>query len=290
MKTIDMVQFVQEMNRGNVPVYTANPGEEIRFSCLDCYSKSDRYQGEPFPGGPNPSTGPVYVQGAEPGDTLVAEILAIHLPSKGTMRVYPGRGGLGNVVDHVDERRIDILDGQALVGGVAVPLAPMVGVIGVAPETGTIDNDTPFTHGGNMDDRRIGVGAKVYLPVKVPGALFALGDVHAQMGDGEVAICGLEVSADVDVRLSLIKGRQEEWPIVEREGSFSVNCSAKTLDEAAELARYQMHAFIKKRTELSSNSIVMLLSLVGDLSICQIVDPLVTVRMCLREGVLPLRF
>ena len=166
----------------------------------------------------------------------------------------------------------------------------MIGVIGVAPEEGCWDTDTPHKHGGNMDNRDIVEGCTLYFPVHVDGAMFGLGDVHGQMGDGEVCICGLEMQATVDVRVSVIKGRQEEWPVWEKDGLWSVMCSADTLDEAAEDARYAMLDFLKARMDMDIHELIMLLSLVGDTAVCQIVDPLVTVRFTLRQSVGDVKF
>lgn len=291
MKEIQKEQFVRDMCAERMPVETAAPGERLRLFTYDCYTNFTDDPGQnPLGLNDNPATGPVYVQGAQPGDTLAVRIIDIIPADTATMRIYPGVGAMGNAVTHEETKKIPLRDGFADMDGVQVPLCPMVGVIGVAPKEGSIDNSTPGRHGGNMDDRRITKGATVYLPVQVPGALLALGDIHAQMGDGEVAICGLEAPAEVVVELALIKGRQEEWPVVEKGGVFAVNCSAKTLDEAAELARYQLLSFLQKRTKMDANALVRLLSVAGDLSICQVVDPLVTARMALRGGILPIEF
>ena len=110
------------------------------------------------------------------------------------------------------------------------------------------------------------------------------------MGDGEVCICGLECEAQVDVRLTVIPGRCEEWPVWEKDGLWSVMCSAEDLDEAAELARYAMLDFLRRRTGWKVQELVMLLSLIGDTAVCQVVDPLATVRFTLRRPVFALEF
>ena len=135
-----------------------------------------------------------------------------------------------------------------------------------------------------MDTRHIREGAVLYLPVFVSGALFAAGDVHAVMGDGEVAICGLETTSELTVKLDLVKGVAEEWPVLFANDRVYAVCSAQTLDEAALLARESLLAYLKKRANATVEELVMLMSLAADLEISQIVDPLATVRMGMRQG------
>ena len=285
-------QFYSFDAQGMEPVTRVESGCIVRFHTQDCYAgllKTEQtrradivHLGPPA----NPTTGPVYVEGAQPGDTLKVEVLAIYPSDHATMRVRPGVGALGDAVEEEHVRIFPINSTEWIdFDGLRVDLRPMIGVIGVAPKEGQWDTDTPYKHGGNMDNRDITAGCTLYFPVHQAGALFGLGDVHAQMGDGEVCICGLEMAATVDVRLSVVKGRQEEWPMWERDGRWSVMCSEKTLDEAAKDARYAMLRFLKKRVDIPNDDLTMLLSLVGDTAVCQVVDPLQTVRFTLRQRI-----
>lgn len=290
-------QFYSFDAQGMKPVITAVDGEILRFHTQDCYGgllvnesvrRADIAHLSPVA---NPTTGPVYVEGTQKGDTLKVEILAIYPGDHGTMRVRCNQGGMGDAVEEEHVRIFPIHSMEWIdFDGLRVALRPMIGVIGVAPEEGQWDTDTPYRHGGNMDNREITAGCTMYFPVHQEGALFGLGDVHGQMGDGEVCICGLEMAATVDVRVSVIKGRQEKWPMWERDGRWSVMCSEKTLDEAAKDARYAMLEFLKKRMEMKNDDLLMLLSLVGDTSVCQVVDPLQTVRFTLRQSVGAIEF
>ena len=141
-----------------------------------------------------------------------------------------------------------------------------------------------------MDNRCIGKGCTVYFPVGAQGAYFGLGDVHGLMGDGEVCICGLEMAATVDVRVRVIPGRQEGCPIWEKDGRWAAMYSAETLDEAARGARYALLNFLAPRVALPKEELILLLSLIGDLSVCQVVDPLQTVRFSLRRPIGEVRF
>lgn len=290
-------QFFYFSKEGMIPVAKAADGETLCIATKDCYDNlltdeslrhKDLEGREPVA---NPTSGPVFVEGAHPGDTLKVEILSIELADHATMRLTPGHGGLGRAITSEYVRIFPIKDGKTVdFNGRVLPLSPMIGVIGVAPREGCIDTDTPGDHGGNMDDRDITEGTTLYFPVSVEGAMFGLGDVHALMGDGEVCICGLEAQAKVTVRLSVIHGKQESLPVSEKDGRFAVIASAKTLDESAERARYEMLSFLHKRLPDSANDLILLLSLIGNLSVCQVVDPLQTVRFTLSEKIANLQF
>jgi amidase len=155
----------------------------------------------------------------------------------------------------------------------------MVGVIGTAPVEGAILNGTPGPHGGNMDCTLIAEGSTVYLPVEVPGALFGLGDLHAVMGDGEVLICGVEMAGWVRVRLDVLKGRSLPLPLVENEELVATIHSGEDLDLAAQGAIENMARLLTETVGLALNEAGMLMSAVGQLRICQVVDPLKTCRM-----------
>ena len=290
-------QFMWFSHTGMEAVTSVKDGETVRFHTVDCYGDllvNEAVRRKDLIGiSPefNPTTGPVFVEGAQPGDTLKVEILSITPADHGTMRLTPGHGGLGEAITEECVRIFPIVDGKYVdFDGIRMELEPMIGVIGVAPKEGAYDTDTPHQHGGNMDNRLIAQGCTLYLPVQTEGAMFGLGDVHGLMGDGEACICGLEMPAQVDVRLSVIKGRQEPCPVWEKDGLWSVMWSARTLDEAAERARYAMLDFLEKRVTMKNHELIMLLSLIGDTAVCQVVDPLQTVRFTLRRPVFDIEF
>lgn len=288
-------KWVRAHAAGDAPALTVKGGATVRIRTKDCYGNGLRAPQDPRGAATesgavgNPATGPIWVEGAQPGDTLKVEVLDIEVDSYATMRISKRGGALAHRVEGDESyvRAWPLAGGRAQVAGVDVPLAPMIGVIGVAPAGQPVDTETPGRHGGNMDTRHILSGSCVYLPVFQPGALLALGDVHAQMGDGEVCVCGLECAAYVTVRVSVIPGRQERWPVVEQGGCFRVICSAATLDEAAHEAGDAMLDFLRARLALPVNDLILLMSLVCDLEVSQVVDPLVTARMALRPGVFP---
>ncbi|MGN0373786.1 MAG: acetamidase/formamidase family protein, partial [Enterocloster sp.] len=164
----------------------------------------------------------------------------------------------------------------------------MIGVIGTAPEGTGVPTITPGAHGGNMDCRRIGTGTTLYLPVNAPGALLSMGDLHGLMGDGEMMICGLETAGKVKVRVTVLKENileesgacflKEALPLLDASGTLMTIQSAETLDEAAQLAACRMQQLVAKASGLDDVNSGMLMSLTGNLIICQIVNPLKTVR------------
>ena len=170
-----------------------------------------------------------------------------------------------------------------------IPLDPMIGVIGTAPAGAGITTDTPESHGGNMDCHKIVKGSTLYLPVNTPGGLLSMGDLHALMGDGEVFICGLEIAGWVTVRVSVVKGEAAAvlpTPFLACRGRVTTIQSAETLDEAGDMAAKAMKEFVKKAAGKDNFEAGMLMSLLSDMAVCQVVDPLKTVRVEFPLGVL----
>lgn len=284
-------KHVLAMSAANAPVAVVPQHARVRFETKDCFSNVIRSEDMPFTKVSwdciNPATGPVAVEGAEPGDVLKVEILDIQIADKGVVAAAPGFGGMPETVDTVT-RIVPVKDNKAMFSWLMkdgrelkreLPVRPMIGVIGVAPGEGEVPTGTPDAHGGNMDCKRMVKGAVLYLPVNVPGALFAVGDVHALMGDGEVVVTGLEIPAMVTLSFSVIKGRRLPTPMLVEGGQVMTLASAKMLDEAADLATRNMQAFLAGEVGLERTAAAMLMSMEGDLAICQVVDPLKTARM-----------
>lgn len=272
----------------NEPVAKVDAPATLDFETMDCFGNQLREPTDVMDeidwNRINPATGPVYVNGAEPGDALKVTINSIRLNEKGTVCCLNDEGILGSIIEGAHTRIASVSDGMVhYVAGngmkVDIPANPMIGVIGVAPaDELDINTGTPGKHGGNMDTSIIGEGATLYFPVAVDGALFGLGDVHAAMGDGEVGVSGLEIPADVNVTLDVVKGKAPEYPVLETDEHLAVIVSKETVDEACQTATELMQEIIADRTNLELPDIVMLMSLLGNLQISQIVDPEKTVR------------
>ncbi|MHB1654344.1 MAG: acetamidase/formamidase family protein [Desulfitobacteriaceae bacterium] len=281
---ISKEQFVLQMSPNNPPVFSIPSHSAIAFETLDCFSNEIESEEQLFSSVGwdkiNPATGPLFVEGAEPGDVLKVEILKIKVADRGVMTVAPKFGVLGDIIQREITKLVDIQEGMVRFNEkISLPIRPMIGVIGTSPAAQEIPTGTPGEHGGNMDCKRIVEGSTLYLPVKVPGALLSMGDLHAVMGDGEVVICGVEISGEITVRLSVIKDKNLPLPML-REGDHVMTiASADSLDEAAKQATVNMHKFLVEQVGIDVTEAGMLMSIAGDLKICQVVDPLVTSRM-----------
>ncbi|WML44423.1 acetamidase/formamidase family protein [Neobacillus sp. PS3-40] len=284
MEMIPKEKGVLLMSAKNIPVMCVDSNAIIVFETYDCFSNQILTEDQPFSSVGwnkiNPATGPLFVNGAEPGDILKVEILDIKIASQGVMTTAPNLGVLGQIVTGETTKVIFIQGEKAIFNDkIQIPIKPMIGVIGTAPATEEIPTGTPGAHGGNMDCKKIIKGSTLYLPVNVPGALLSMGDLHAVMGDGEIVVCGLEIPGEVEVKVSVVKGESLPLPmLVDKEKVITI-ASAETLDEAAKMATIHMHQFLVEHLDIGIDEAGMLLSLVGDLRICQVVDPLMTARM-----------
>jgi acetamidase/formamidase len=241
----------------------------------------------------NPTTGPLYVEMAEPGDTLVVEVIDIELPDEGTVGIIPGFGSLEGWLNLMEPKRkvckiengvITYVrdDGKKL----ELEADPFIGTIGVAPGVEAISSLTPGRHGGNMDCPDIRPGNKLLLPVTSSGALLKLGDVHAVQGDGEVCGVAVEVDALVTLKFGLKKGWTISWPRIEAPDEIMTVGSARPLEDAARHAFREMVEWMVADYGWLRDDAYMFLSLAGKARIAQIVDPLYTVVAKLSKGYL----
>ena len=273
------------------PVLTVPSGETVRIRTKDCFG--NQLQGpedqlsEIDWEAINPATGPIYVEGAVAGGTLKVHIDNIELDAQTSSCTGKDEGVCGDRFSDWATHFCKVEDGKVVwEERLSIPLAPMIGVIGVAPEGEPVNCGTPSKHGGNMDNTAIAAGATLYFPVAVDGALFGCGDMHAVMGDGEVSVSGAEVAGYATVTLTALPELSVPNPLIENETHFGIIVSAESLDKAAELAVQQMVDLLASRTNESEADLVMLLSLVADVRVCQMVDPEKTVRFMVPKYVL----
>ena len=174
------------------------------------------------------------VRGAEPGDSLVAEILDVRPIEWGVATLIPGFGQLDHLVQAPLTRLFEVRDGIVKMNErVSFPAKPMVGVVGVATAGETLATGHAGQHGGNLDDHWHGKGARIFFPVRQPGGMFAVGDMHAAMGDGEICFTGVEIAGEVDIRFELLKGKQATWPVTELHDRWVPHATATGLRRRA---------------------------------------------------------
>lgn len=244
-------------------VLTIQPGDTVITTCVDARGFDEHDQ--PVTPRGNPMTGPFFIEGAEPGDTLVIKLEHLR-PNR--RRGWSGVLLAPNVVEPTDAGRlaqaggyfvwdweVDAKAGTARLNhpaspwhGLVLELEPMLGCFGVAPEGNqAISTATSGPHGGNMDYRGFREGVTVYFPVFVPEALFFLGDGHALQGDGEICGTGIEVSMEVRFSVDLIKGQKIEWPRGENEEYIFTVGNARPLDQCVQHATSEMLRWLEQR-------------------------------------------
>lgn len=282
---------IYAMSADNEPAAKVKSGARITFVTKDCFNNQllskDAQLGQLDWEAVNPATGPVYVEEAEPGDVLKITIEEIRLSECGTMAAIPENGVLGALVKKGVLKKVPVKNGMAeFSDDIKLPCHPMIGVIGVAPEKGSVACGEPGSHGGNMDNTRIGAGAVLYLPVFHKGALLAMGDVHACMGDGEIMVTGVEIPAEVTVTAEVLKGLSINNPMLEDAKSCYTIASDENVEKAVFEAVYAMTKIVSKQRDMTLEEAGMLLSATGNLQFCQVVDPKRTVRMEMTKAVL----
>lgn len=232
------------------PIARVEPGETIAMFTKDAFedriTKPDDVPSEILGSYLNPQTGPVYIEGAEPGDTLKVEIIDIEPTRDWAVSLFfPFFGGLTStpatrtLQEPLPERvwLYDLEDGWLTHNDrLRFPWRPFLGTIGTAPEMEALSALTPFTHGGNMDVPDVRPGNVVYLPVRRPGGLFFTGDCHAGQGQGELCGVALEISAKVTLRFDVVKGQSILWPRIESPEEYMTVGSARPMEDAARIA------------------------------------------------------
>jgi acetamidase/formamidase len=221
-------------------------------------------------------TGPVYVEGAQPGDVLEVHVESIDLPID-----YGYNGCSGFLPENCDRSvptKIVPLDRTAMTAeflpGVVVPLRPFFGSMGVAPPAavGRVSSNPPSRFAGNMDNRELTAGSTLFIPVFVPGALFAVGDGHAAQGDGEVSQTAIETSLRGRLRLTVRKGAPLNWPRAETPTDYISMGADPDLTVATRIAIQEMVDFLARTRRLTKHEAYQLVSVAGHVAVTQLVD------------------
>ena len=241
--------------------------------------------------GAHPMTGPVYIDGAEPGDTLEVRIRSIEfLHNFGVNAFSPGSGVLADDFPYAALKLLRWTAGSDRIEfapGIVLPIAPFFGSIGVAPPllTGRVSSRPPGSHGGNLDNKDLVAGSTLYLPVHAPGALLSIGDGHARQGDGEVTGTAVETSLRGTLELRLHKGQRLRWPRAETPSAYIAMGLNEDLDEATRLAVREMVDFLVTEKKLSREDAYMLCSVAGDLHVTQAVDATKGIHVSLPKSI-----
>jgi acetamidase/formamidase len=219
-------------------------------------------------------TGPVYVEGAMPGDVLEVKILSIDLPLD-----YGYNGCAGFLPENCDRavgQKLVPLDREAMTAeffpGVVIPLKPFFGSMGVAPALGRMSSNPPSRMAGNMDNRELVAGSTLFIPVFVPGALFEVGDGHAAQGDGEVDQTAIETSLRGRLQLTVRKGEPLTWPRAETATDYISMGTDPDLHVATKIAIQEMVDFLARTRGLTKHQAYQLVSVAGNVAVTQLVD------------------
>ena len=302
--TIDNVKYVYA---SAPPVAHLKPTNILDANSLDCFGNAIKKPGDTMAlvKGDNPLTGPFYIDGAEPGDTLVVKVLDLKVDGD------QGVGGLGAYfgalngtkytamlhppfpdkfwfypIDHAN----NLATFQALDSNfkVKIPLHPFLGCIGVAPAAGEARSSiVPEAFGGNMDASEASVGNTIYFPVNVAGGLLYFGDGHAAMGDGEIAGSAIEVPMHARLQIDLIKGKATGWPRFENDKEIMAAGIYRPVDDALRIAYTELVAWIHADYGLSEIDAYELLSKVGKVHLTEMVDPNYVVVASVEKKYLP---
>ncbi len=276
--TIDTVKYVYGVTP---PVARLRPGNILESNSLDCFGNAIKKPGDTLSlsKGDNPLTGPFFIEGAEPGDTLVVHILDLQVDgNQGVGAFAPGFGAL-NETNYTPMLH--------------PPLPERIwfyflGCIGVAPSSGEARSSVvPAEFGGNMDAPEVSVGNTLYLPVNVSGGLLYFGDGHAAMGDGEIAGTAIEVPMKARLQLDLVKGKHTNWPRFENENEIMAAGIYRPVDDAVRIAFTELVGWIHADYGLSELDAYELLSKVGKIHLTEMVDPNYVVVASIEKKYLP---
>jgi amidase len=260
------------------PALEVEPGAVVRFETNDCFSGQIRSEEDLVTeidfNRVNSATGPVAVTGAEPGDSLVVEILDVEPIEWGVATLIPGYGQLIDRVAAPVTRVFKVEGGMIEMNErVRFPARPMVGVVGVATGGDTLPNGLAGQHGGNLDNHLHGPGARIFFPVRQPGGMFGVGDMHASMGDGEICFTGVEIAGEVTIRFDLLKGKQARWPVTELADRWIAHATAEEFPEALDLVSEEAARLLVDEWGFTLEDAFIFLSVACDAGVAQACKP-----------------
>ena len=281
--------YVYTLSAAHPPVARVDCGETVQIETIDAFagklrSNTDLYS-QRCPGPPrvNPQTGPIYIEGAQPGDTLLVQISSIEpAESFAVTALIPEFGGLTGTAQTATldtplpevTRILPIEQNQLRFNErISLPLEPFIGTLGTAPDLEAISSLVPGYWGGNMDCVETRPGSTVWFPVHNDGALFFIGDAHARQGDGEVTGVAAEMSARVTLSFELRRQRPLSWPRIETDTHLMAIGSARPLEDAARIAWKELIGWLVEDYAFDRLEAYQLLGLAGEMRLGNMVDP-----------------
>lgn len=299
VRTFVPERFYNTFSGAHPPAMRIKPGERISTKTIDAGGVD--WNGKQVAQGPNPQTGPFFVEGAEPGDMLIVSIdkldtnrttaysggaLAPYTVTPGTLLARTERQAPRATWILDQAKGVARLDNDDI-GGIELRMRPMLGCVGVAPaRKEAIATSTPGAFGGNMDYAGLNQGVKVMLPVNEPGALLFVGDGHALQGEGEVVGTGLETSMDVEFTVQVVKKSPIQWPRLENDTHVMVLGSERSLIEALQQATSEMHRWLMQDYGLSERGASLLMGQALEYEVANVVDPRFTMVAKMRKATL----
>jgi amidase len=267
MNRVTKDQLCTSFSALNPPALRVQPGETFVMETNDRFAVYE---------GPDSSpeameilktmAGPVYIEGARPGDTLKIDVLDVTTPlDYGWIGATPGRGPLGQRIPAFRKTRVQITpDGVIFNGKIKLPSRPMIGRIGLAPQDGPLPSIAKGNFGGGMGNTQIGKGATVYLPVFHDGGLLTIGDCHAAMGDGEATASAVECAVDATLRVTIEERFKVNRPVVETGDEVMTTGEGSTMEEATHVAIAAMADLLMDQLGLDDTDAAMLIASAAD--------------------------
>ena len=267
MQRVTKDQLCTSFSALNPPALRVQPGEVFIMETNDRFAVYD---------GPDSSpeamdilktmAGPVYIEGAKPGDTLKIAILDVTLPLHyGWIGATPGRGPLGQRIATFRKTRVQITrDGVIFNDRISLPVRPMIGRIGLAPQDGPLPSVAKGVFGGGMGNTQIGKGATVYLPVFHAGGLLTIGDCHAAMGDGEVTASAVECAVDATLQVTIDTRFTVRRPVVETASEIMTTGEGQSMEEATAVAVQGMADLLMAQLDIDDTDAAMLIASAAD--------------------------
>lgn len=282
-------QLCTSFSATNPPALRVQPGETFVMETNDRFATYEGPRSSPEAMDTlKTMAGPVYIEGAKPGDTLQIDIVDITLPlAYGWIAATPGRGPLGDRIPAFRKARVQITPTGAVFNGkITMPLRPMIGRLGLAPQDGPKGSNERGPFGGSMANTQITTGTTVYLPVFHPGGLLTIGDCHAAMGDGEATASAVECALDATLRVSLGAPFTVHRPVVTTATEVMTTGEGATLEAATAMAIQAMADLMGEQLDIDATDAAMLIASAADIRTGLAGNPPYTMRVAIPRSML----